>query len=331
MHPTQNTGTQAQCSIISIIHNPSSSTMMMRRSSCSSSRDRNHNEKQTRRVKASPVPPTDALSLLQQERARIKQCFLEHPDLALPLGVTQLAGPAGSGKTQVSLSMCVSSVLSGRKAVYIMLGGSSNGLVKVSIRLESMLAARLQNTSSASASASAGASTIQHLLSQIWLHSVRNPDDLVECLSKKLPFLLTQHPGISVVILDNIATLFRYQDDPGLANPWHTRSATLFQCSAICKQISTHYQIPLLIINQVTTKLSNNDDSNHHPLSSPHSPHLEPALGLSWSQCCNATWFLTRRSESSTRRVLSCRRSPTTANDTSVEFTIEKEGTLVVI
>jgi hypothetical protein len=269
-------------------------------------------------MKASPVQPTDALSLLQQERARIKECFLEHPDLALPLGVTQLAGPAGSGKTQVSLSMCVSSVLSGRKAVYIMLGGSSNGLVKVSVRLESMLTARLQNTPSTNTS------TIQDLLSQIWLHSVRNPDDLMECLSKKLPSLLTQHPEISVIILDNIATLFRYQDDPGLANPWHTRSANLFQCSAICKQLSTRYQVPFLIINQVTTILSN---SNQQPLSSQHSSLLEPALGLSWSQCCNATWFLTRCSESSTRRVLSCRRSPTTGNDTSVEFTIEKEGT----
>jgi RecA/RadA recombinase len=292
----------------------------MRRPSCSSFSDRNNNEKQTRRMKAYPVQPTDALSLLQQERARIKQCFLEHPDLALPLGVTQLAGPAGSGKTQVSLSMCVSSVLSGRKAVYIMLGGSSNGIVKASIRLESMLTARLQNTHS---SASGAATTIQDLLSNIWLHSVRNPDDLVECLSKKLPFLLTQHPGISVVILDNIATLFRYQDDPGLANPWHTRSATLFQCSAICKQLSTHYQVPFLIINQVTTKLLSN---SNHTLSSQHSS-LEPALGLSWSQCCNATWFLTRRSESSSCRILSCRRSPTTANDISVEFTIETEGT----
>jgi hypothetical protein len=311
--------------------------MRMRRPPCSSFSDRNNHEKQTRRMKASPVQPTDALSLLQEERARIKSCFLEHPDLALPLGVTQLAGPAGSGKTQVSLSMCASSVLAGRKAVYIMLGGSSNGLVKASIRLESMLAARLQNTPSANmninTSTRTSSRTIQDLLSQIWLHSVRNPDDLVECLSKKLPSLLAQHPGISVVILDNIATLFRYQDDPGLANPWHTRSATLFQCSAICKQLSTQYQIPFLIINQVTTKLSN----SNHPLSSQsqsqsqHSSSLEPALGLSWSQCCNATWFLTRHSESSTHRVLSCRRSPTTADHTSVEFTIEKEGTLAVI
>jgi hypothetical protein len=285
-------------------------------------------------MRASPLQPTDALSLLQQERARIKQCFLEHPDLALPLGITQLAGPAGSGKTQVSLSMCVSSALSGRQAVYIILGGSSNGLVKASVRLETMLTARLQNTPSASTSTSTSTSTIQYLLSQIWLHSIRNPDDLVECLSKKLPSLLTQHPGISVVILDNIATLFRYQDDPGLANPWHTRSATLFQCSAICKQLSTHYQIPFLIINQVTTKLSHSDsnsNSNPPPLSSQQHAFLEPALGLSWSQCCNATWFLTRCSESSTRRVLSCRRSPTTANDTSVVFTIEKEGTLAAI
>ena len=305
----------------------------MRRPSCSSFSDRNNNEKQTRRMKASPVQPADALSLLQQERARLKQCFLDHPDLALPLGITQLAGPAGSGKTQVSLSMCVSSVLSGRKAVYIMLGGSANGLVKASIRLETMLTARLQNTRTPKNNASTSTSTIQDLLSQIWLHSVRNPDDLVECLSKKLPTLLTQHPGISVVILDNIATLFRYQDDPGLANPWHTRSATLFQCSAICKQLSTHHQIPFLIINQVTTKMSNsnsNSTSNHPPLSSRQQQQmsLEPALGLSWSQCCNATWFLSRRSESSTGRVLSCRRSPTTATDTSVEFTIEKEGTL---
>ena len=52
--------------------------------------------------------PKSALSLLQEERSYSKLCLIEHPSFPLNLGLTELAGPAGSGKTQICLSVLVS-------------------------------------------------------------------------------------------------------------------------------------------------------------------------------------------------------------------------------
>ena len=52
--------------------------------------------------------PKSALSLLEEERSNPKLCLIEHPSFPLNLGLTELAGPAGSGKTQICLSTLVS-------------------------------------------------------------------------------------------------------------------------------------------------------------------------------------------------------------------------------
>ena len=185
------------------------------------------------------VKPVPALTLLQQniKRRRTKPpcCLLQHPGLALPLGITQIAGPAGTGKTQMALTLLSDCVLKNGMGVYISLGGSSAVLGRTSKRLQTMLAARLKppNTSN----------TIQQdYLTRIHLRWIRNSEELLDLLKNGLPRLLKLHPTISVVVLDGIASLFRLQEESH-PNPWHYRSTLFFQISSLCKTISSTFNL----------------------------------------------------------------------------------------
>jgi hypothetical protein len=225
-----------------------------------------------------PVQPVSALTLLQEERKRKNKIgLLQHPSLALPIGsLTQLAGPAGAGKTQLALSLCVDCVARNQRAVYIALGGPNNTASK---RLRAMVAARMVGQKTADSDTAATGTAIQALLSRIYLHWIRNSEDLMDLLEHRLYELLKRHPTISVVILDGMSNLFRIpeehtaQNDPNL-NPWQQRATTFFQLSSRCKILSSTCQVPFLILNGVTTRIR---DGNH---TDQQSNNLVPALGL---------------------------------------------------
>jgi hypothetical protein len=162
-------------------------------------------------------------------------------------------------------------------------------------------------------------------------------------LQNGLPRLLKLNPTISIVVLDSIASLFRIQDE-NIPNPWQHRSTMFFQISSLCKSLSSVYQIPFLVINEATTKIANTDNA----FVSSSNQRLQPALGLSWSQCVNSTFFVTRgatttiQSQSQSqpevnqpttrstvpvvRRLLRCIKSPRAPANATVEFYIDYRG-----
>ena len=119
------------------------------------------------------VTPVSALELLRGRRKEKKSsflCLVQNPHFALPLGITELAGPAGVGKTQIALSLCADCVLhqqedvnensdsrNTHKAVYIQLGGSSRFLRTASRRIQSMLKSRLTTATSMAAAGKSNA------------------------------------------------------------------------------------------------------------------------------------------------------------------------------
>ena len=172
----------------------------------------------------------------------------------------------------------------------------------------------------------------EEYLSLVFLNFIRNQEDLLDLLVHNLPRLLKYHPTISVVILDGIATLFRgykYENE-NLANPWHDRSSKFFQISSKCKELSFHYQVPFLVTNEATSRIASTTTSGHN-IDSMKS-NLEPALGLSWSQSINASFFVTRKSSltesenSNKRRIIRCNKSPHVPSNTVEEFVIEPRG-----
>jgi RecA/RadA recombinase len=237
-------------------------------------------------------------------------CLLQNPLLSLPIGsLTEIAGPAGAGKTQMALTMCADCAWEGGKAVYVGLGGSGSYLHKLSRRLKGMLEWRLigdevehqQVRPRPKPYVPNSNEFIQGCLNRIFVRGICNSDELFEMLHASLPKLLqfhTPHVGndnskISLVILDGIANLFRVQEDStDVASKWHQhRALVFFQISNLCKELSAIFQVPFLVINGATNRLDRGI----------HKPVLEPALGLAWSQCVNSSFFVERLPESFTK------------------------------
>ncbi len=258
-----------------------------------------------------------------------------NPCFSLPLGITELSGPAGVGKTQLALSLCADCVLEQRKAVFLQLGGSSRFLQIASRRIEQMLRSRMQG------SAKDTNTKIHDLLNRVLVHWVCNSEELMKVLQTSLPRLLHQHPTVSVVVLDGIANLFRLVDEHQNAgkNPWHDRAVTFFQISNLCKKVSSTYGIPFVVLNECSSRIKAND----------HQTVLEPALGLAWAQCVNASFFCRRDKRISNatakdqndngkqqpsevcHRILQCLRAPhISTEDSLARFCIDRSGIVLV-
>ena len=292
--------------------------------------------------------------------------LLQHPQWRLfPGTITEIAGPAGVGKTQMALTLCADSVMLHQKAVYVALGGGSSSSLGIAAhRLRCMLLARLRTHSSGSSTSNATPAVsdemIQHqYLRNVYFQWVRNTEEFMELLQLGLPKLLDsqQHPstgGTRVVVLDGIANLFRHPEHHEYTlkrNYWQERSSTFFQLSTLCKKLSEHYQVPFIILNQATTCIqedgiaasSSRSNSCHDTATS----RLEPAMGLSWRQCINASFFVdntntlilssnneNKKSDSSRapitrrRRRMVCLKSSRVSSQAVIEFYIDPRGTV---
>ena len=349
----------------------------------SSSSTSNLIKKEMYRVQQQPQP-VSALALLQERYRRRQQnkrrpCLLQHPNLALEIGtITQLYGPAGSGKTQLALSTCVDCVLlRQQQVVYVGLGGS-NILGIVPRRLQSMIKSRLllrlvaeqqqqpqhqgsQTTQKKSSSSSSSSmedidATVKYYLSNIFLHWVSNEEDLLEVVAAGGSLQRCLHvlaPKVSLVVLDGISNLLRLPDTQDLPSSHfcQERATLFFQLSSRLKLLSSMFQVPILIVNGATTKI----------MTYAGEKSLEPALGLSWNQCVNSTYFIGRRpggyydsthvgvaddengdtsqhqsqqattgSSSVVRRILRCKKSPLNRSEESIDFYIDSGGTFPI-
>ena len=335
----------------------------------------NHNPRGlSSRKRPRSVEPVTALSLLHRQQptaAAVSNsssftgaALLQHPQWQLfPGTITEIAGPAGVGKTQMALTLCADSVMLHQKAVYIALGGgSSSSLGMAARRLRCMLVARLRIHGSKATRALSDEVIQQQYLRNVFFQWVRNTEEFMELLRLGLPRLLDshQHPsaaggGTRVVVLDGIANLFRHAEHHEYIldrNYWQERSSTFFQLSTLCKMLSEKYQVPFVILNQATTRIQDEGipsgrSTNSYDTST--TSRLEPALGLSWRQCINASFFIdntdsmirssnndpTQPPDSSSappltrrRRRMVCLKSPRVSSQAVIEFYIDPRGTV---
>jgi hypothetical protein len=227
----------------------------------------------------------------------------------------------------MALTLCADSVLLQQKAVYLSLGGTgSQSLGILAHRLKIMLLARMNQGKKVVAMAE-----ILPYLGNIFFHWVRNTEEFMDLLQYGLPKLLESHRDTRVVVLDDIASLFRQAEHEGVLDRryWQERSSTFFQLSTVCKKLSEQYEIPFVILNQATTRIQ--DD-----IGTSSSSRLEPALGLSWRQCVNASFFVDNtstlvRSKSNAparKRRMVCLKSPRIPSQAVIEFYIDERGTV---
>jgi hypothetical protein len=179
--------------------------------------------------------------------------------------------------------------------------------------------------------------------------AVVNQDDLFDLLRHEMPALLERETDCQVLVLDSVADLFRgmnhevksaggsggkKQDDKNLAAD---RSATMFSLAAILKQFSEKYHIPIVVLNQVTARISNSNQPSSASTSSSFSSSsaVLPALGLSWANCVNTSYILTRQeiatgTSTAFVRRMSLRLSSTAACSQTACLQIEPQGVRLV-
>ena len=243
--------------------------------------------------------------------------------------IYEVAGEAGSGKTQVALTLCLQIMLqeklkqpkkSCHHAYYLSLKGGS-AVDKILQRLGQM--------------------SHQHQLSKeqlrrVFIKTVPNVDDLEELISKELPRRLLEEKSSAtsstctssngthvprLLIIDSIADLFRASYNAEGTSTRH-RAVKLFQISSSLKRLCRdHPSLSVVVLNQVTA--AGFRDTAYTDSSSP-TAGVTPALGLAWAHCVDSSFLLTKTSQQ--QRILQLVRSPQHAAPQSIGFDIQAGG-----
>jgi len=267
--------------------------------------------------------------------------------LELNLGITEISGEAGCGKTQICLGLCVSCAMSVPinpvrsklvlrnpyvkvkkqktcptfregssydsttfhfSALYLSLGDEGGTKTQLSHRLNQIINSRVSDISASDYPNTS--SLTSDILSRIWIRHIRNIDEFRDFINVELNGMLNSNVGneknnekeletkvmeskIGLIVLDSMSGLFRRWEDnhsqidrPNVKqktnfanhNKYSIRSGEFFRTSSRLKWLSENYNVPIVVVNQMTSKLEN----------------LQPALGLSWSYCINTRFLLTR-------------------------------------
>ncbi|PAA85670.1 hypothetical protein BOX15_Mlig031247g3, partial [Macrostomum lignano] len=268
------------------------------------------------------LPDTAETLLLDVARSRAVPSMSASVDRLLQGGLslcqlTELAGSAGSGKTQLCMQLCASvqlpAALGGLQggAVYLDTEGSfsprrqaqiASGLLLHCRRLaDRMRQRRLPpgddddgNGVEGGGAGGDGPLTKEHLkalneVSSLTVEQVMSNIYYFRCLShvqlcafahESLERFLVGHPHVRLIVLDSIASPFRYEfDNAG------QRNRQLAELAALLTRLAVSCRLAVLCTNQMTTRFGLTDAADSR---------VEPALGPSWCHVCNIRLVIER-------------------------------------
>jgi len=204
--------------------------------------------------------------------------------------VTEVCGESSAGKTQVCLQAAVQAQLVagdfesggvvksyGGQASPMVTGGSKVVYICTedqfpSERLSQMLTARYGNEQ---------CNEVKTIRDGILIQRPREIAELETALGPRLEILLAQG-GVSLVILDSIASLLRGEfENEGLA-----RANTIHRLGMRLNNIASDHGVVVLVVNQVSDFIDQQQCS--------FGRGVVPALGLSWSNYVHTRLFLTK-------------------------------------
>jgi DNA-repair protein XRCC3 len=205
------------------------------------------------------------------------------------LGITEICGEAGVGKTQFALQLSYTAQLKRGGCVAFI---STEGQVPTS-RLLQIVSSRNQDGKGQN-----GSERDSAFLSRIYIDVVHTLNDQWTVLFDHLEKLLRVRKDARLIVIDSIAACFRSTSQKGFNAI--ERSREMLSIGAQLKKLSLTYGIPVLVLNQVSDVFDSTSDRYQAP------PHrysavtskgrlVKPALGPSWSTCVNTRLFLSRQ------------------------------------
>ena len=170
-------------------------------------------------------------------------------------GITEIAGEAGAGKTQLALQLLL------RVQLPHTHGGLGGGAVFLHSDAPSYMPAmtRLRSLAVAFAEKYQGlGATTNRLMDNVSVMQVDTVDDLVETLRSAVPDHLKKKQ-VRLIVLDSIAALFRTHLDESVssrAEQHGARAQQLFATAARLKSLSDTFNVAVVVINQVGAPLT---------------------------------------------------------------------------
>ncbi|RGB42914.1 Rad51-domain-containing protein [Rhizophagus diaphanus] len=260
-------------------------------------------------IKPCPLlyPLTNALKMLNSG----EQCMITTGDDIIDKilgggimsrGITEIVGESAAGKTQLCLQLCLTVQLKKE------LGGLEGGAVYISTEGNiQMLIKRTRQMTHAMKQRYDDHLKDVDLLDNIKYITVPDLDTQYQVLHLQLPILLSRSK-IRLVIIDSIAANFRVAYNSSNGSTLLKRSKELCRLGTKLKEISDHFQLPIVCVNQVSDLFSKNDireyignkDDNFWEYDYYQKQFLAgkgskiPALGLVWSNTINSRIMLSR-------------------------------------
>jgi len=181
-------------------------------------------------------------------------------------GITEIAGEAGSGKTQLCLQLCF-------QVQWPESQGGLNGSA-VYITSEDLPMKRMYQIGSAYAK-SPSVST-----DRIFVETASTMEQQRTCFATRLPILLQRAP-VKLVVVDSIAALFRTEFE---SSEYIERSRAIAEQAKMLQDLCTRYGATVVVTNQVTDVFGTiNNEAQHVGDIVSGGRLVRPALGLVWS------------------------------------------------
>eukprot|EP01041_Mallomonas_annulata_P011478 gene11478-24003_t len=268
--------------------------------------------------------PQSAFELLQKNKGMGYLSFgcdvLDSTIGGIPLqGITEISGEAGSGKTQLCLTLSI------RSQLPLSQGGLDGAVAYLSCGEGEFPLRRLQQIASEYASKSN--MDPEEYLNNVNINQCHSSDDLEESLNKIIPKICASSK-LRLIIIDSLAGVIRSEYDTSNSTDMRDRTMLLFRIATKLKWLSDTFNLCIVVINQVSanfTNDNNNINSNSNSSSRRRSNgfhsnpneydddgnnamnnmgggsinsnvhlnvmkllrHCKPALGLVWSHCVN--------------------------------------------
>jgi RAD51-like protein 1 len=264
-------------------------------------------------------PPVSALELLQRYAGASSylRTMLPPLDAALmgglpPGSITEVVGPAGLGKTQFCLGMCLMACMhhlanGGGRVLYIDTERKFSGE-----RLAEMARSRFPESFG-------GVGAVSHMLERVLVKVPESSATLLQML-QTLQSAIIDH-GIKLLIIDSIAALARSDFGP---RDMADRQRLLGRQASSLKFLAESFRIPVLVTNQVTTAVTAPQGATDRSTSG----GLKAALGPMWAHAVNTRLIMAAQQDPNTNqqvRTITIAKSPSAPN-LSVVYNVTAGG-----